>query len=434
MKKNEPQQQSIGQLNIWQRVLITLKMSMLSSRERRFKKSLVLALLLPSFVCAQSFEETIKQNEYINFSCTYSSLESSVSIDRKTPVLSKNEPPGVVIFKAEDIGKQYMTRVEVDNVAECVYPSGDRVRLKVGSGVVHPDGPCGSVSPIFLSLWVNQRKVESRVWFAGHCRQDGDEISYKISSFYGAPIISKCRTITAFPEQVNSLDGPAQPVVAESCLMFPDVSRYPIDDIEYQNGVALKFQKGTYKIVSGSDPVCQHIANGYPTNLEYLPFSTTTSAVHEMVEKPMESVLDIDGDGNIDRVVKLDFSIGYTPSGALLIQPGTSNTDFKSKEELLSSSSWLLPCQLDKSAPGILECPPFSKKNYDAGLRMGVEGGSPVFTILYGQQYLLRFQNHIYILLTTGITDADGYLAVIKLIQDGNYEKTCLIQEVRENF
>ncbi|MCZ7655146.1 MAG: hypothetical protein M5R42_14090 [Rhodocyclaceae bacterium] len=126
--------------------------------------------------------------------------------------------------------------VKPGEVAECVFPSGNRVRAKVGAGTARPYGMCGGDPEVFGSVWVNRRKVASRVWFwAGHCREENGnpDVSFKFSG-YRNPSVQKCHSERANEPEASdngSRSKSKQPVSV--CVDFPEISRFPRDELEY---------------------------------------------------------------------------------------------------------------------------------------------------------------------------------------------------------
>ena len=99
-------------------------------------------------------------------------------------------------------------------------------------------GECGADPEVFMSLWVNERKIASRVWFAGHCSEfrQNPVVSFNISGTDKGISVQKCHTARQgesdlTPESDNTKKDATEPLSV--CVDFPDVSKYPRDLLEY---------------------------------------------------------------------------------------------------------------------------------------------------------------------------------------------------------
>jgi len=126
----------------------------------------------------QQNESTIGPDEELprslTMTCDYSdygkSQRESVSITHT--MYDQGGPAGIKQFERGKNREEHETfTVNSGECAECIYPSGNRVRVKVGEGSSSAYGECGGDPLVFMSLWVNGRKIVSRLDFAGHCSE-----------------------------------------------------------------------------------------------------------------------------------------------------------------------------------------------------------------------------------------------------------------------
>jgi len=386
-------------------------------------------------VAAEGDDYLDEKNRYMDMRCAYSGSGSgSVTIARQPLALLPKDSPKVQIFKGELNQYQvYDSRLRVGDVTECIYPSGNRVRLKVGEGAARGYGMCGGDPEVFLSLWVNQKKIESKLWFRGHCMPEGDEYKFTISRIDTDPSVEKCHSVE-YP-LINKPLGQNEAPKAEACVSFPGISNYPLDTDEYDNGMARVFDIGMHKIITGGEAVCVHVKDGLDKErgLEILKFKDVGKKVHEQMPIPSEVSVDIDNDGHDERVLKFDFYNNYMHSTQLMINLDSERQD--ADEQIMPPpGAWFLPCQFDSNIAEAYDCPPFSEKNDGGELVMGAEKEAVIFRGRYSILNPFLFEKKNYILVSSVSEDTMNYFAVIKLAQNRKYEKMCLIRREIENF
>ena len=214
--------------------------------------------------------------------------------------------------------------------AECIFPSGNRVRVKVGVGIALPYGECGADPEVFMSLWVNERKIASRVWFAGHCSESRQNpaVSFKISGIHGGVSVQRCHSArqggdNLTPESDDTKKHAAKPLSV--CVDFPDLSKYPRDFAEYPPEGNKTPKGGDIEILYGSDPVCQavleELKRDFYTFSEYADqskiklsrpnWSETSVALPEKLAGSVESIFDFNNDGKLDRVFSQEYYSRY---------------------------------------------------------------------------------------------------------------------------
>jgi hypothetical protein len=150
------------------------------------KSNAALAVLLiaaPLLAFAEPDEDIARS---LSVQCDYADYKTlqveAVSIERT--VTQAGEAAAIRTFERGEKSQSATFTVRAGEFAECVFPSGKRVRAKVGEGRARPYGACGGDPDVFGSIWVNERKVASRFWFAGRCREfkeDAPDVSFKVS-------------------------------------------------------------------------------------------------------------------------------------------------------------------------------------------------------------------------------------------------------------
>jgi hypothetical protein len=311
-------------------------------------------------------------------------------------------------------------RVAAGNFAECVYPNGHSVRVKVGEGTARPFGMCGADPPVFLSLWIDKRKVESGVQFAGRCSEAGP-IRYSISERG----IEKCQT--------GAHDVPE----SRACITLPAPERFPLDDVEYP--AAPLPPMGSIEIRSGEDvAVCRAVqaelasnrdaffGGELPPSFERPEFRRAEQTLDEELRGAQESEFDFDNDGAPDRVFLNEYSNNYMFGSTLLIDPQVS-------AGLELTDGWFLPCQFESATIPLKECPPFSQARDAAVLSVADPGRDKVeFSARYSHLTPFRYKGSNY-LAVSGVWTQE-FVAVLTPKPKRTFEQTCLLRKVSENF
>jgi uncharacterized protein YecT (DUF1311 family) len=356
--------------------------------------------------------------------------------------------------------------IESGRVAECIYPSGRSVRIKVGTGSARPYGMCGGDPEIFLSLWVNGRKIESRVWFDGHC-YDGPRVTYTVANGF----VSKCQSETA--AVAKERDGRPRGR-EETCVRFPDVARYPLDPAEYPPRGVRRPAVGSIEIVWGEHEICalgqKELSNArywdeafkeyppeVPEELGASPSSagdplrdagadvdadaqmddTQESPVRDLpkeLEGASWSTYDFDNDGNIDLVLFAEFMSNYMDSTVLLVKPGKSRKELRIRPSAVTDGAWFLPCQMDAPNIPVKSCPPFSQEHDGTEFSIPARVGTVQFPGRYTHLNPFRFKNKTYVLATSRSEDALDIAAIVEPRPGRKYRPVCLLQRVGENF
>jgi hypothetical protein len=205
--------------------------------------------------------EPSQKSSTLTMKCEYADYDSFQH--EVISIGESGENPGqtasVMAFKRG--GKQQAEKsflIRPGQFAECVYPSGTRVRVKVGEGTARPYGMCGGDPEIFMSLWVNERKIVSRLSFGGHCRDEEGRpaVSFQVS---GGDLTSirKCHSVRQRAPATTPGNGTSEPLSV--CIDFPDISRFPHDYLEYPQQGTKKHQMGDIESVRDSAAVCKAV-------------------------------------------------------------------------------------------------------------------------------------------------------------------------------
>lgn len=389
----------------------------------------------------------------VNVRCSYSDYKTfqseKVSIEA-TQVGNDAEWDASTTFrrgKNEDVSLVVVPGTQT----ECVFPSGNRVRVKVGEGESRVYGMCGANPEVFASIWVNERKIASRVWFTGYCREDwpgNPDVSFKISGG-SKPSVEKCHAVRS-TDTAAAQRPPTPPKPPLSvCVDYPEVSRFPRDEREYPRKGHKPPQPGEIKLLTGSHAVCSAALQELKADFQSFVFSPDTSATrlprpkwHEAsVELPkelsgsLESVFDFDNDGRLDRVFSRRFESTYIDGSVLLVQPGRSASALNVAGSPMDRSSWFIPCQTGANRPAIQACPVFSQKHDEAGFAVKGPSGkdSAYFRARYTVVSPFTFKGMTY-LGASRSGSMSQFVAVLRPHPNRTLQPMCLFEKVMENF
>jgi uncharacterized protein len=198
----------------------------------------------------------------LTMTCEYH-VDDSSTLQQVTLIPEETYSIGENIHQFTSASLPVKLHIAPEKYAECLYPGNFQVRVKIGyDDKANPQGYCGAESPIILAFWVNQRKIASRSWFAGHCIEESAEpeiTSITISRFNNQIRIKKCQkartpdTDTSQNTQDVPIDQPKQ-----TCIDYPDQNSLPRDITEYPLHPQNAPLAGGYTILRGKDqPVCR---------------------------------------------------------------------------------------------------------------------------------------------------------------------------------
>ena len=418
--------------------------------------SLVLFSLLLGFVGVAEANDDDDTTRSLTMTCEYADYGSwereAISIGQTTESLGT--PATVKVFPRGGNPKETFL-VRPGQFAECIYPSGTHVRVKVGNGEARAYGRCGGDPEAFMSLWVNQRKIASRVWFAGRCREDdrAPAVSFQVASRAGGIFVQKCHSIwqpAATPAPAPGGPQHAAPKKLSVCVDFPDVSAFPRDTLEYPTQGTTAPKAGDIELLNGSNPVCHAVrdeltayfysfsseGDSSKAKLPRPTWSNSSVALPKELAGSVEGVFDFDNDGRLDRVFSRGFWGTYMDGSVLLVQPGASLSMLNVPESPLDMTSIFLPCQLGTVHYDIRDCPPFSQKGDDAGFSM--EGRTAQDSVYFRARYSsvspFNFQGANFLGVSSMSEDTKDYVAVLKPLANRKYQGMCLLRRVPENF
>jgi hypothetical protein len=407
---------------------------------------LALALLARGALAQDEWEPT----EAITLSCDHTAHErfgfERVAID--TLPFSRNQPAGIKVFENREGTDTARFAVLPGQIAECRF-MGVTVRLKVGAYPGRAYGMCGADGEVFASVWIDRRKLVSREWMTGHCKQDfgGPKVSFRLSNLVGLSRgvkFEKCAS--AYPVGGAAPDtAAAEPAV---CVDYPDVASYPVDEIEYPPEGATAAAVGAIEIASGTDSVCAAAQSEWiatdawyrssgagtrPTLLDSeMQWRPAALALPDSMARAEESVLDFDNDGALDRVWRREFSNNYMDGRILLVQAGSSSEEPPPATDP-DDSFKLYPCQMSGVA-SFRACPPFSQQNDEAGFDVPAEPGPVYFRGRYTALDPFRFEGTTFVRAVRHSQELADFRAVLRPGAGGQFTPVCLLRRVTENF
>lgn len=428
-------------------------MLIVGRQETMMKRKITIALVLPllgvPYPAGADLDEDLPSalsvrcgySDYKTFQIETTSIEgtgSNVGKVAATKTFRRGEKSNEVTFI-----------VKPGEVAECVFPSGNRVRAKVGQGSTG-HGMCGADPKIFASVWVNKRKIATRVWFAGHCREENGnpDVSFKISGQTGS--IQKCHTARPSKTETRDIDSKSASEPLSVCVDFSEISRFPRDELEYPGSAKKLPAVGEIEILSGSHGMCKTVLKelkgdfytfgNHPDQEAIRLLRPTWSSASVDLPKELagssESIFDFDNDGKLDRVFSRVYESNYMDGSVLLVQPGNSTSTLNVSDTPMDKNSRFFPCQISPARYEIGDCPAFSQKGDDAGFWM--KGRSNKDSIYFLARYStiapFTFQGDNFIGVSNKVEDTKDFVAVLKPMPHRTFKQMCLFRRVTENF
>lgn len=334
--------------------------------------------------------------------------------------------------------RQQAARLAVHDgeLGECNFPSGHRVRVKVGSDIFSPYGPCGQDPVVFMSVWVDGKKVESRSQFAGNCyreTEDGPDIQVRFLATRARVLAERCETPAGKPVQAKST----------SCSAYPDLAGLPLDAIEYPPPGAHPPAPGTVQLLAGSAPVCAAEwseltrSPDAPSALRDPAWAEISAAENDQLPQQLRSasaaVFDLDNDGKPERVILKEFDTHERTGEVLLTRYGsTEPVAWNGTGDAIGLG--LLPCQLDHPRAAPKRCAPLD--DGPAALSDDVTATAGAQKVVFdGRAVRFRpffFQNRTYLGVSSGRDDT--HFAVFEPLPGGSFRQACLLYRVPVNF
>lgn len=364
------------------------------------------------------------------------------------------EPASTVRFQKSATRQAAVLAVKIGEKAECIFPSGIQVRVKVGEGHGSAYGFCGGSPEVFGSVWLNERKIASQFWFSGHCReQDGyPEPSFKIEGG-PAPAVQKCHTARPLPnDDITDAGNSAAPASTGDplivCVDFPELSRYPRDEREYPAPGKTPPKPGSIELLAGSDKVCDAVqreltadfatfgryADQASMTLKRPDWGKPSAALPEHVNEEDESLFDFDNDGMFDSVRSVGSETRYMNAIGLIVAFGTSSKTLEVLDATMDAGKMNIPCQMDVVHHDFSDCPPNTQNADEAGFAMkaGTER-SVFFRARYSMVAPFEFRGSNFIGVA-GQGEAEEYVAVLRPMPKREFRQMCLFRRVTENF
>ena len=378
----------------------------------------------------------------VQFSCTYvddaGEETESATISNEVPAAgAPRGKPRQVAFAPARPGVERMA-VHAGDAAECTFPSGNRIRVKVGEGTARPYGMCGGDPDVFLSVWVNGRKIESQRWVAGHCYRDDDRnpdlrLDYRRTA--SGTRLERCEAVGAHGTR------------RFACKAYPDLAQLAVDTVEYPPPGSARPKPGAIERLSGTDPVCDaaqaaladdagvFLKDARPSrHLAYPAWKAASDPLPADVAGAEQSVFDLNNDGKPERVLRKTFENNYMDGNVLMARYGNTAAPLAWTPSARDDRLVYLPCQLADRPIAIASCPPFSQEGDEANLSLGAgPGKKPVeFRNRYVNVIPFFFRNRTYL----GLAGAGqpGYAAVLEPLATGGYRPACLFRRVTVNF
>mgnify|MGYP000483431144 CR=1 FL=1 len=418
------------------------------------KRIITVALVLPLLGVPYPAGADLDEDLLIALSvrCGYSDYKTfqieTTSLERTGDNVGKEA--ATKTFRRGEKSNEVTFIVKPGEVAECVFPSGNRVRAKVGEGSTRY-GMCGADPEVFFSVWVNKRKIASRVWFAGHCREENGnpDVGFEISGQTRS--IQKCHTVR--PSQPGT-DNTGSELKREKplsvCVDFPEISRFPRDELEYPKPGKKLPAVGEIEILYGSHEICKAVVKelkadfstfgNYPDQEVIKLLRPTWSDASVDLPKEFagssESIFDFDNDGKLDRVFRRIYETNYMDGSGLLVQPGSSASALSVSDTPRDKNSRFFPCQMSSTRYEIGDCPGFSQKGDDAGFWMKgrPNKNSIYFLARYSTIAPFTFQGDNFIGVGNKVENTKNFVAVLKPMPYRKFKQMCLFRRVPENF
>lgn len=400
--------------------------------------------LLCSAVCLPSHAQEDAQARAVQFSCFYGSDAgketewATVGNDAREARTPRGQPRTVAFTRARSVQRMQRMEIRAGEAAECTFPSGNRIRVKVGESSASPNGRCGADPEVFMSVWVNGKKIESRRWVAGHCYRDDP----------GQPDLRVEYRSTASGTRVRRCESaPASAARQAACTAYPDLAQRAVDTVEYPQQASAKPRRGAIERLAGTAPVCDAAqaaladdANVFRNDAgsgKHLSFPAWTAAADVLPDDlagAEQSVFDLNNDGRPERVLRKRFENTYMDGNVLMARYGSTAAPLSWTPASDERNLAYLPCQLADKRFAIASCPPFSQDGDEANLSL--DAGAGKAPVVFRGRYVgiapFFFRNVTYLGLAG--TGQPGYAAVLEPLAAGGYRQSCLFRRIAENF
>lgn len=165
------------------------------------------------------------------------------------------------------------------------------------------------------------------------------------------------------------------------------------------------------------------------SGIKWVASNKVTVGESKTVEWRLESEFDFDNDGNADRVLRRSFEWTYMYGDALLVLRGVSpNTYVSGSSEI--NEQWLLPCQLDATAPVTEGCPPLSQLGDGTELAITTKNHNrSIFPARYSQMMPFVLQGEAFLAIqTTSLRDGERGIGVVRPMPNRSFETLCVVR------
>jgi hypothetical protein len=362
-------------------------------------------------------------------------------------------PPAIWSFHKGSSGEVRLG-IGAGQVAECIFPSGNRVRAKVGDRGGRPYGMCGADGEVITSLWVNRRKAVSSEWFTGHCREETGfaELMFRFKGG-SSVVLEKCETEVE-SRMAQDAHGPERDGKAALpvCTSVGDINALPVDVAEYPAPGAKKPKVGDIERLVGSGPLCDTVHKDLTRDFETFGYDYALDTGNSLLPRPAwrnvteslpddlryvhEGRFDFDNDGKPDRVFISMEENSYMVGSAIVVQRGPAVSPLRRKDGRFDPSLQMWPCQMGNEAIDINDCPPLSQKADDAGFSITQPGGKELvhFRARYTSLAPFIYSGSTYLGAASASEDTEHYVAVLKPLPARRFKTACLFRKVIENF
>ncbi len=395
-------------------------------------------------ICLPSHAQEDAMARAVQFACFYGSdvgketESATISNDVREARTRLGRPRTVAFTRARTVQRIQRMKIRAGEAAECTFPSGNRIRVKVGESSASPNGMCGADPEVFMSVWVNGRKIESRRWVAGHCYRDDPVHPDQRVEYLGTPAGTRVRRCES---------APASAARHASCTAYPDLAQLAVDTVEYPPPGNARPQTGAIERLSGTTPVCDAVQAaladdadvflndaGSGKDLAFPAWAEGADALPDDLVGAEQSVFDLNNDGKPERVLRKRFDNTYMDGSVLMARYGSTAAPLSWTPSSGDPELAYLPCQLADKRFAISSCPPFSQDGDEANVSL--KAGAGKAPVVFRGRYLsiapFFFRDMTYL----GLTGAGqrGYAAVLEPLAAGGYRQSCLLHKIPENF
>jgi uncharacterized protein len=313
---------------------------------------------------------------------------------------------------------------------ECRFASGRSIRIKAGAYEPYPYGHCGADPGSFFSVWVDQKKIASRIVLRGNCG-----FEFLVKAEMGSDTLNTC---------YMSMDGKLECSATRRAQSHKrDVDEYPLRPVN-------KGPVGSYVIEYAADSaLCKGMLFG-PKDDPNSPYwhiapPATATLFEDGVQSPtggprtkaLASRFDMDNDGKPDSVVAFQFDSRQRESSTFFAR----RADVAEKEvtdidtELLRKESYAVYPHMWGSCSGGFNRDDWDDDNCTIPLQHFAPHGRP-FAYDIQSLTLYPFQNEktTYFLGLGRHYLSESVAAVWEPLPRGKAREVCIFRRLVENY